>query len=68
MIKSEKVNVYQDILYCDKCGEEMQVIGLILASCPPKYPYECPKCGNRTNENDLYPKIRYEVIEEMVEE
>ena len=28
MIKSKEVKVYQDKLYCDKCGEEMKFTGM----------------------------------------
>lgn len=66
MIKSKEVKVYQDRLYCDECGEEMEFTGMALATYPMQYPHICPKCGNRTTRNDIYPKIRHEVIEEMV--
>lgn len=68
MIKSKEVKVYQDRLYCDECGEEMEFTGMALATYPMQYPHVCPKCGNRTTKDDIYPKIRYEVIEEKVEE
>lgn len=60
MIKSEKVNVYMDRLYCDECGEEMEFTGMVLASHPPQYPHACPKCGHRTMAVEKYPKVRYE--------
>lgn len=63
MIKSIEVKVYQDRLYCDECGEEMQFTGMALATYPMQYPHECQKCGNRMTKNDIYPKIRYKEIE-----
>ena len=64
MIKSKEVKVYQDRLYCDECGEEMEFTGMALTSYPMQYPHVCPKCGKRHTTTELYPKIRYEVIEE----
>lgn len=63
MIKSKEVKVYQDKLYCDKCGEEMKFTGMGLTSYPMRYPHKCPKCDNRMTMFDIYPKIRYVEIE-----
>lgn len=63
MIKSKEVKVYQDKLYCDECGEEMEFTGMALATYPMQYPHNCPKCDNRTTMLDIYPKIRYVEIE-----
>lgn len=64
MIKSEEVKVYQDRLYCDECGEEMEFTGMALTTSPMQYPHICPKCESRIVKHDIYPKIRYAVIEE----
>lgn len=68
MIKSKEVKIYQDKLYCDECGEEMEFTGMALATYPMQYPHKCPKCDNRMTMLDIYPKIRYEEIEQMIKE
>lgn len=62
VIKSKEVKVYQDRLYCDECGEEMEFTGMCLTSYPPKYPHMCPKCEKRVIMTEIYPIIRYEEI------
>ena len=63
MIKSKEVKVYQDKLYCDKCGTEMKFTGMALATYPMRYPHMCPKCDYRETHNVVYPTIRYEEID-----
>ena len=43
----------------------MQFTGMALTTYPMQYPHVCPKCENRTTKNDIYPKIRYEAVEEV---
>lgn len=63
MIKSKEVKVYQDKLYCDKCGTEMEFTGMALTSYPMQYPHMCPKCDYRETRHVVYPTIRYEEID-----
>lgn len=63
MIKSKEVKVYQDKLYCDKCGTEMEFTGMALTSYPMQYPHMCPKCDYRETHHVVYPTIRYEKID-----
>lgn len=44
MVKEVEVKVFEERLYCDKCGAEMKHGGLVLCSYPPQYPYICPSC------------------------
>lgn len=63
MIESKEVKVFEERLYCDNCGEEMQLSdGCTLLSNPPKYAYICPKCNNTEIISEIYPKIRYKEI------
>ena len=39
-------NSYKGYCICPKCGGEANVdIRTMLTSCPPKYSYKCPHCG-----------------------
>lgn len=62
MIKEEKMAVYQERLYCDKCGTEMYFSGEVLLSFPPKFPYVCPKCGFKIATKEQYPKLKHIAI------
>ena len=59
MIKEEKLAVYQERLYCDKCGTEMYFSGEVLLSYPPQFPHVCPKCGFMITTKEQYPKLKY---------
>ena len=59
MIKEEKMTVYQERLYCDKCGTEMYFSGEVLLSYPPQFPHICPKCGFKITTKEQYPKLKY---------
>jgi predicted RNA-binding Zn-ribbon protein involved in translation (DUF1610 family) len=64
MVKEVEVKVFEERLYCDKCGAEMQHGGLVLCSYPPQHPYICPSCGWRTTSTTKYPNIVYKTINE----
>jgi transposase-like protein len=65
MIKEVEVKVFEERLYCDKCGAEMEYSGLILCSDPLQYPYKCPSCGWSTTTLDIkYPNISYKPVNE----
>lgn len=39
----------EDKKVCEFCGTELEFENRILTSCPPQYPYVCPKCGAHYN-------------------
>lgn len=59
MIKEEKMAVYQERLYCDKCGTEMCFSGGVLLTNPLQFPHVCPKCGFKITTEEQYPKLKY---------
>lgn len=63
MIKKVEVQVFEERLYCDKCGEKMNHTGAVLCSYPPKYPYECPSCGWSTTSTTRYPNVVYKTVD-----
>ena len=44
MVKEVEVKVFEEYLYCDKCGAEMKHQGIVLCTYPPQYPYICSSC------------------------
>lgn len=64
MVKEVEVKVFEERLYCDKCGTEMEHNGMVLCSYPPRYPYECPSCGWHTTSTTKYPNIVYKPVNE----
>lgn len=63
MIKEVEVKVFEERLYCDKCGTEMEHTGMVLCSYPKRYPYECPSCGWYTTSKIKYPNISYKPVD-----
>ena len=68
MIKEVEVKVFEERLYCDKCGTEMEHTGMVLCSYPKRYPYECPSCGWYTTSKIKYPNISYKPVNEQSHE
>ena len=64
MVKEVEVKVFEERLYCDQCGTEMQHGGLVLCSYPPQHPYICPSCDWRTTSTTKYPNIVYKTVNE----
>lgn len=62
MVKEVEVKVFEERLYCDKCGTEMEYDGRVLCSYPPKYPYTRPSCGWCTLSTIKYPNIIYKSV------
>ena len=65
MIKEDKVEVFQQRLYCDKCGTEMKFTGMALTTYPMQYPHKCPICGYRENAHCVYPDVVFRRIDEI---
>ena len=65
MIKEDKVEVFQQRLYCDKCGTEMEFTGMALPTYPMQYPHKCPKCGYSENASCVYPNIVFRRLDEI---
>ena len=59
MIDHKKLEVYEERLYCDRCGCEMECSNMAGMTCPPTYFYSCPKCGEKVESKTLYPAIVY---------
>ena len=67
MIKKFETKQYLEVLYCDKCGKEMESDNFVYATFPPTYKYNC-ECGNTCTNSKLYPQIITERIKEIGEE
>lgn len=63
-VKRMKVETYITKLYCDKCGAEITGPTVVLASMPPKYLYDCPKCGETIETTEKYPSMEYVEVED----
>ena len=61
----EKIIKYKNLiqiihkLYCDDCNIELEDTGIVIATYPPKYVYECSNCHNKMYVNELYPWEEY---------
>jgi hypothetical protein len=69
MLKKKYVKrIFVEEAYCDKCGALMRHTGMVLASYPCQYPFECtnPDCdGLQTFWEDEVPGVlRYEFEED----
>lgn len=64
MVKEVEIKVFEERLYCDKCGAEMKHNGLILCSDPLQYPHVCPSCGWDIISTTKYPNIVYKPVNE----
>ena len=64
MVKEVEVKVFEERLYCDKCGMEMEHNGMVLCSYPPQHPYRCPSCGWSIRTKTKYPNIIYKPVNE----
>ena len=60
MIKKRYLVPFEERLFCDNCGSEMQFSGKILMTQPEKYEYLCPKCNKVFVSEEKYPNIKYE--------
>lgn len=61
IVKNE-VKVYLQRLHCSKCGVEMKKRDIMYLSYPPRFSYDCPKCGYYHEDYYSYPK---QVMEEV---
>lgn len=44
---------------CDNCNiGYMRQTGIMLPSCPPKYPHKCTFCNDVQNLDQIYPKVQ----------
>lgn len=69
MIKKKYVKrAYIEEAYCDKCGAPMRQTGIVLASYPAQYPFECTNedCDGRQTfwEENVPGVLRYEFEED----
>lgn len=66
-LKKRKVTgMYLVDMYCDKCGEPMEISPMVLSSYPPIYQYNCKKCGHTASSRGVhYPRIEYEYSDEL---
>lgn len=69
MLKRKYVKrAYIEEAYCDKCGAKMRHTGMVLASYPAQYPFECSnsECdyGKVFWENEVPGVLKYEFEEE----
>ena len=63
MIKEDKVEVFQQRLYCDKCGTEMEFTRMTLSTYPMQYPHKCPICGYKEIVHCVYPNNVFKRID-----
>lgn len=62
MIVQTKIDTYRETLMCNDCGTEMLWDGRKMASYPPQYLYECPKCGFREVLTVQLPRTIYQPV------
>lgn len=62
MLDKKEVKTYIVRLYCNNCEREMESTGAASLSSPIQFHYECPNCGWKTTETELYPKVEYQEI------
>ncbi len=67
MITTNKIFPYQQKLFCDECGVEMEYAGVCLASAPPQYIHQCPNCGAKQNPPNVFPQIIWKSEENINE-
>ena len=64
LTKKVEIKTYMTMIYCSHCGAPLRPHEEVLCTNPPRYQYNCPKCGLEsftTHEN--FPKISYEEVE-----
>ena len=66
-VKTGRMEVFEERLYCDLCSGEMKPTNMRLDSFPPRYPHVCEKCGWTENMCETYPRIVYRPVEPTVE-
>lgn len=60
MEKRFLMKVVEVRLYCDECGEPMELSGSSMgAYMTLVYEYKCPKCGAIHRSSDKYPKTEF---------
>ena len=60
MIKKRYLVPFEERLYCDDCGTEMQLSNKAIMADPPQYEHFCPKCGKSVIMDEVFPNIKYE--------
>ena len=60
MIKKRYLVPYQEGLFCDDCGTEMQLSNKIIMTDPPQYEHFYPKCEKSVVMDEVFPNIKYE--------
>lgn len=64
LIKKVEVKTCMTMIYCSQCGAPLRPSDTVLATHPPQYTYNCPKCGLDTiTTYEKFPKISYEEVE-----
>ncbi|PCK18322.1 hypothetical protein CEY02_19165 [Bacillus pumilus] len=65
MIKSQLVKAFRETLHCEECDEAPELVfsNMMLASNPPKYPFQCPLCMKEVHKDTTYPRIRFDSVD-----
>jgi len=56
-----RVDVFATLLFCKKCGHEMQMTNISYPTNPPKHEHKCALCGEKTLETKKYPILQYKL-------
>lgn len=67
MEKTFRVEPFVKLLFCDKCGSQMEKIDRWFLTDPIQYTYVCKKCKEKTITFDCYP-IHFVQIKEEVKD
>ena len=67
MEKTFKVETFAKLLFCDKCGMQVEEISHNYLTNPMKFVYKCSKCGYEIVTQHSYPISFAKVIEEVKE-
>lgn len=66
--RTEIKKLFWETAICEQCGEEMIQTGDYLASLPPQYKIICPKCGKAEFVSEPFPRMNFELVEEVENE
>ena len=68
MEKTFKVETFAKLLFCDKCGMQLEEVAHNYLTHPMQFVYKCSKCGYEIVTQHIYPINFARIIEEVKEE
>lgn len=65
--RTEIKKLFWETAICEDCNVEMIGTGNYLACNPPEYELICPKCGKMEFVKECYPRMNFELVQEVQE-